>query len=817
MTMKDSSRNLTIALAAVVVTTALTPDAVGAPSPRNRSVGRTRNLGSINPSAPVSVPTPDAEASIVGIAVRGSDNHTFAWYADLTFSEGSTSNFEEHEPSKEFSIDNDGNYQPHQIVAMAMNNSAVYTYLDDGKYLVGRPDDLDAFSFLGPRDYLIPMDRNPLDLVGVAINPNNSKTYAWWVDGMVTNGTASEPGYSTPLTYQLPSPRKIGHILGIAISGNGRTHAWYHDVESGPGHSSIRDEIDARVMSVIHRYRLPGMGISASKNGRIVLEKGYGYADFGAKDRMRKGSRCRIGSVSKIVTAISAMQLHEQNNGFEVDDYVYGPGLFSGSGYTDARQAGSDRYQPIVAKAMDPLGRVVTYYGDRTYSIGTPENPDFHQPHASYDLAPGRRPKHVRGIAIEPSGRTWAWYDDQTFSAGSMDDLDSEVPRIEYLKATIPETVRFAQILGMDFSANGMLYVFYDNGERSVGAVTNFAAFAGLKTFQSTPSSTAFDRRYDIVGIGIDKAAGGVFAFYSDGTVTDGWSRDLDASGSPRSYPIQTLHPPLGQDWMDWTDSMQVDHLLSHSAGLDGGGDVEGASDMFGVDVSQLAYGQLHKYMLRSRKLLFRPGTSEAYSNHGMGLVSWVVERVSGMSFEDYVRSNVFDPLGIVATTNHDPDIPGDTRRHRYSDDGDLESYEEVKEHNLGLGAGGWKISAGDLVRLMVGTNTVGGHPQVFASDGTRQLMETQPHPASDYAHGWGVSGSTLRHNGALDGGNTLITKYDRGTMGSGPSNARINVAVCTPIRVGKARGGMGVLEALSNDIAHAVADGVISSSYDLY
>jgi hypothetical protein len=39
-----------------------------------------------------------------------------------------------------------------------------------------------------------------------------------------------------------------------------------------------------------------------------------------------------------------------------------------------------------------------------------------------------------------------------------------------------------------------------------------------------------------------------------------------------------------------------------------------------------------------------------SYSNHGIALVGHLVERASGMSFDDYVRANVFAPLGMTSS-----------------------------------------------------------------------------------------------------------------------------------------------------------------------
>jgi CubicO group peptidase (beta-lactamase class C family) len=48
---------------------------------------------------------------------------------------------------------------------------------------------------------------------------------------------------------------------------------------------------------------------------------------------------------------------------------------------------------------------------------------------------------------------------------------------------------------------------------------------------------------------------------------------------------------------------------------------------------------------------IFVPGTVPAYSNYGADLAGYIVERVSGRPFDDYVQENIFQPLGITHAT----------------------------------------------------------------------------------------------------------------------------------------------------------------------
>jgi CubicO group peptidase (beta-lactamase class C family) len=62
--------------------------------------------------------------------------------------------------------------------------------------------------------------------------------------------------------------------------------------------------------------------------------------------------------------------------------------------------------------------------------------------------------------------------------------------------------------------------------------------------------------------------------------------------------------------------------------------------------------------LFQDDSLLFEPGTSEAYSNGGYVLLGAIIERVSGQSYHDYVRSHVFVPAGMTETAPYDSRVP---------------------------------------------------------------------------------------------------------------------------------------------------------------
>ena len=85
---------------------------------------------------------------------------------------------------------------------------------------------------------------------------------------------------------------------------------------------------------------------------------------------------------------------------------------------------------------------------------------------------------------------------------------------------------------------------------------------------------------------------------------------------------------------------IKVYQLVSHTSGV---GDVPGAGGITTLD-SAVEY-------LESQPLCFEPGTAQEYSTGAFDLAAKIIENSSGLEFEDYLRQNIFTPLGMTDTT----------------------------------------------------------------------------------------------------------------------------------------------------------------------
>jgi CubicO group peptidase (beta-lactamase class C family) len=113
-----------------------------------------------------------------------------------------------------------------------------------------------------------------------------------------------------------------------------------------------------------------------------------------------------------------------------------------------------------------------------------------------------------------------------------------------------------------------------------------------------------------------------------------------------------------------------IRQLLSHTAGLgeiwDHPAFVRGRSYTSNRELA---------WAIANAPLRFAPGTRWSYSNEGFVVLGTIIERVSGMTFEDYMRARVWGPAGMrgVANVGSDAIVPHRAVGYAPADDDILE------------------------------------------------------------------------------------------------------------------------------------------------
>lgn len=78
------------------------------------------------------------------------------------------------------------------------------------------------------------------------------------------------------------------------------------------GYTSPSLEPFDRVMTrLIDKYQIPGGSLAVARDGRLVLARGYGWADVAAKEAVQPESLFRLASLTKPITAVATLHLGE--------------------------------------------------------------------------------------------------------------------------------------------------------------------------------------------------------------------------------------------------------------------------------------------------------------------------------------------------------------------------------------------------------------------------------------------------------------------------------------------------------------------------
>ena len=112
--------------------------------------------------------------------------------------------------------------------------------------------------------------------------------------------------------------------------------------------------------------------------------------------------------------------------------------------------------------------------------------------------------------------------------------------------------------------------------------------------------------------------------------------------------PVKEIVPEIDIDnpW-EKTDPVRIVHLLEHTSGFN---DIH-FNDYYLHGDPEIPLKEALKVSSNCRKVRWRPGSICSYSSANYALAGYILERITGRRFEDYIRKVILDPLNLTAST----------------------------------------------------------------------------------------------------------------------------------------------------------------------
>ena len=166
--------------------------------------------------------------------------------------------------------------------------------------------------------------------------------------------------------------------------------------------------------------------------------------------------------------------------------------------------------------------------------------------------------------------------------------------------------------------------------------------------------------------------------------------------------------------------------IMTHRTGFE-----ERIKDLVAFDIPETPLTEVLSGNMPAR--IYPAGTTSAYSNYATGLAGHIVERVSGMPFNDYIERNVFGPLGMKHSTFRQP-LPDALKADMST------GYEEAGKPGKGFEvvnippAGSLSSTGEDMAHFMIAHLADGhyGDAQILKPETARMMHTTITRPFPD-------------------------------------------------------------------------------------
>ena len=213
-------------------------------------------------------------------------------------------------------------------------------------------------------------------------------------------------------------------------------------------------------------------------------------------------------------------------------------------------------------------------------------------------------------------------------------------------------------------------------------------------------------------------------------------------------------------------DEVTLHHLLTHTSGIHS---YTSDPNFMKTVMTEISPGELID-SFKDDKFDFEPGEGQSYCNSGYFLLGYIVEKVSGKSFEEYLREVFFEPLGMESTGIHRWNLVLDHEATGYS----FSSGKVEKAMNWDMswagGAGALYSTVGDLYRWNEGlfSGQVLSEASLKAAFSPATLNNGEIGRGtgvggSGYGYGWGIGElrglPQIAHSGGLHGFSSYLMR----------------------------------------------------------
>ncbi|WP_367846050.1 serine hydrolase domain-containing protein [Rhodanobacter geophilus] len=195
-------------------------------------------------------------------------------------------------------------------------------------------------------------------------------------------------------------------------------------------------------------------------------------------------------------------------------------------------------------------------------------------------------------------------------------------------------------------------------------------------------------------------------------------------------------------------------NLMTHTPGFE-----DTARDLITTDGKPVNLEHYLKTHLPAR--IYAPGELVAYSNYGCGLAGYIVQRVSGQDFDDYIEQHIFKPLDMQHSTFRQPlpaaMSPMMAASYKTASDGKVQPFEIVDP----APAGAMSTTALDMTHFMIAQLQGGSYDgNQILTPATVALMHTPQRTDAPGLNGYALGFYQENRNGQTIIGHAGDTDY---------------------------------------------------------